>query len=451
MNSIRLNLLVLLAGLQLTQAATPAPLTDADCEQFGRDIQTHFAAHDPGFYVDAFDPGAIFDRAFPKDNNAQDDLYDLKLGTGKGFRESFRQSCQQISAMKFLRVRQSNGERRVLMRLVTTDMALNYQELILERSPAGKIRIADAFVYASGEKLSDTFRRMLIPIVAEKHKSLIERLLGGRSDIVDSAPQWLALVKASAAGNHRQVLALYDKLPKSVQDDKAFMIYRLKAAQNIDQTVYLDTMDRWRRLYPHDPSIDLISIDAFILRKDFRKGLECVDRLEKSVGGDSFLDFERGLIFKMMNDVPRAETACARAAAVEPEIEPMQFFLLALLVDEHKYAEGVNILSRVEARGNQPHAKLIRMVEGSAGTQGFVKSAEYRKWHDATADVVAASQGAFKVQSVMIAGARSSATINGKFCMVNDKVGDYTVSAIAQDAVTLLSPSGEKKILEVGR
>ena len=67
--------------------------------------------------------------------------------------------------------------------------------------------------------------------------------------------------------NWRQALNTYKELPASVQESKPAMTMRLLATQSVSDAEYLATIDDFRKRYPNDAMIDLISVDAYILRK----------------------------------------------------------------------------------------------------------------------------------------------------------------------------------------
>ena len=54
------------------------------------------------------------------------------------------------------------------------------------------------------------------------------------------------------------------------------------------------TIKDYEESYPKDPSLQLVSIDGYIINKQFDKALKSIDVLDSSIHGDSFLNYLRG-------------------------------------------------------------------------------------------------------------------------------------------------------------
>ena len=52
-------------------------------------------------------------------------------------------------------------------------------------------------------------------------------------------------------------------------------------------------LEDFRKYYSQDPCLDLLLIDYYTLKKDYAQAIPCVDRLDKSVGGDPYLNVLR--------------------------------------------------------------------------------------------------------------------------------------------------------------
>ena len=455
------KILVMCAALlaAIPAGSTPASPTASECEQVARQLESHVAAKDIDFYINAFDWNALLDRMWPDGNSGQEDLQEVRYNLLKGLREGVRQQAGQFRTMKLLRVKTDAGEPRALMR-VQIGSAFNYHELIFGKSARGQPKIVDAFIYTSGEKMSDTGKRVLIPILLEKNKSLLERIFSDTPDLITHSAQWGQLPKLNAQGKYREVLDLCAQLPDSLQREKFILVQRFRAAQAIDQKDYLAALELWRRTYPHDPSIDLISIDAFVLEKQYPEALKCVDRLDQVIGGDPYLDYQRALLFTLMRDPTNAKNSALRAFERDPSLIEAGFLALAFLAEVQQYDACVALLNEMQSKGGYSKERLARGVDVSKRLAFFSKSAEYRKWRMATRFAAPSAStspspatpppGGLKLQSIIYSNPGASATINGQFVRVGDPIADFKVVAIEQQSVTLESASGEKKVLVMG-
>jgi hypothetical protein len=61
---------------------------------------------------------------------------------------------------------------------------VNYHELIVARDATGEPRISDIYVHLSGELVSQTIRRLLLPAYAAENRGLWARLTGSEAALV---------------------------------------------------------------------------------------------------------------------------------------------------------------------------------------------------------------------------------------------------------------------------
>ena len=466
----------LLAVLVLTSASlafsqpkpgAAKPLTDAECEAFGHQLEDHFSKGDRGFYADSFDVDTMLDRALAVPGVDTTDIESDIATFKKAFKTGFtRQLSSQIQGLKFLRLRHAGRDVRLICRVTPIGGGMNYQELAVKRGADGKMGFVDMFIYLTGEMMSETIKRAIIPAVVEKQKSLVERLFGEKSDVVKYFMQWTEVAKLSSEGRHREALAAYAKLPASLQKEKFILVSRLKSASALgDDKEYLAALELWQRAYPKDPSLDLISIDAFILRKRYSKALESVDRLDQAVGGDPYLDYQRGMLYELMGDPAKSDEALNRAIEREPTLVVVHFLLFGHRVQEKNYPAAVAALVRMQKDTGYSSGRIASAIERQREYASFIKSDEYRNWRGlppvsqdaqrpqprapATTPAKPEPTG-LRLQSIVYRESGSSATINDKFLTVGKKISGHTVVAIDKDSVTIETPSGEKKVLRLG-
>ena len=110
--------------------------------------------------------------------------------------------------------------------------------------------------------------------------------------------------------NWRQCWNTYKELPASAQviktrdDDAAF-------GDAVGQRCRVPGHDRrFSQAHPNDAMIDLISVDAYILRKAYDKALEAIDRVDKAIGRDPYLKVLRGNVLLREKKRTRPATWC---------------------------------------------------------------------------------------------------------------------------------------------
>lgn len=284
------------AGAAPAMAHTGAPLTEDDCKKFGENLENAVLAEDT----------AEFNRLFRFKEMLERSVSDLGLSAseekgfvagaskaGSAFPAQFIKVVQEGGSYTMLRVRTVDGRPRVLLRLLHGDGAVNYHELTLVRYPDQQIAAEDIYIYASGEPISQTFRRLILGFMAEKNQGiskltakeqLLSKHLGDISKIT-------ALVRN---GQNTEALDLFRKLPAELQKNKFFQIMAIQAAGGTgNDDDYLREMRRFHKNHPNDAAGDLLSIDYYLLKKDYDETLKAIARLDMSVGGDPYLDAQK--------------------------------------------------------------------------------------------------------------------------------------------------------------
>jgi tetratricopeptide (TPR) repeat protein len=438
-------------------APSGIPLTEPECETFGRQLERHFAAGDKGYYVRSFDADRVLDKLIASHPAAAAELEPQRAEFKKQFNDFLFAKMNQTGSLKFLRVKRVRGEPRVLCRVLASEKGLDYLEITLERGSRGGPRVADAFDLLTGETVSESFSRAFFVPLAVQDKTLQQELFHGQSDLTKFYPEWSQLAKLNAQGKHQQVLSLFNKLPASLQTEKFILLEKVHAASDTNEEAYLEALELWARSYPNDAGTEILAIDGFMFRKKYGKALECVERLDKLVGGDAHLDYLRAEFYERLGDTEKSRQAANRVINREPELLEPYFFLLASLSRKHQFPSGVSVLNRLWSASNLPKAMVIQIVEAGKDYAPLVKSDEYRKWRGApvagTVRTVAATdksgtaQANLKLQSIFYQPTRPGATLNGQFVMVGDKLKGHKVLAIDQKSVTVENPDGKKQVL----
>jgi hypothetical protein len=208
----------------------------------------------------------------------------------RGFASQYIKIVKQGGSLTLLRVRQSRGRQVVLFRLIhpTTQGGVNYLEFAPQRFPDGQVRATDFYAYSAGEFVSATMRRTLLPMVADRSRTILDRLLAGEKDYVRDFPRLGQAMKLLNQGKPAEAHALFKTLRPETRKQKVVLIGRMRAAQVLrDDEEYAAVLKEFGELFPNDPCLELLSIDAFLMRKDYDGAMKAIDRLDRSVGGGS--------------------------------------------------------------------------------------------------------------------------------------------------------------------
>jgi tetratricopeptide (TPR) repeat protein len=361
------------------------PLTEAEmksAEEFAKKMETTMSSGDPTFTESHVDYTAIQQEVT---KNLQ-----ISAASLQAFMNGFKQSsvvkgiCQVLQAgnkYKLLRVRQENGTAHALFRMLLGGQAANYHDYYLRPDGKGGWMIKDFYIYLTGEPLTLTLRRAILPLVAEENKNFLEKLTSSESDYIKHSKDIIQMQNLVKAGDAQQAMAIYSNLPPELQKEKNIMIARLSATQLLsqktnDKSSYRATLDDFQKFFPNDPGLDLLLIDGHCLHKDYDKALACVDRINQSLGGDAHQVGLRANLYKLMNKDDKAKEAAKEAIAMEPDLALPYYVLLELSLSSKSYTETVQVLNNLEKNAGMTYPTM----EKQELFADFIKSKEYRDW-----------------------------------------------------------------------
>ena len=299
----------------------------------------------------------------------------------QGFRRSFSLSRQIFDALQesgtysLLRLRRVEGRQRALFRM-EADAGFNYHEYVLSAGP-DDLRVQDVYVYMTGEFLSETIRRHAMNSFASS-KGFVAKLLGTDRDYLKNLDKMKAMNEHVTRGEFQEGLAVYAKLPASLRVEKTYLIMRLRLALGSgDNDAYAKAIEDFEKAHPTDPALDLLSIDGFFLRKEYAKALASVDRLDKRVGGDPYLDVTRADLHIAAGDHAKGRECAARALKKDPGLDDALWSLVTVSLHGKDFKETVRLLRRLEKDfGAAPEVESIPLYAE------FTKSPEYAEWKD---------------------------------------------------------------------
>lgn len=280
--------------------------------------------------------------------------------------------CQGLksgaSKSHYLGVRELAGTWRPLIRILG-DNGLNYAELELGRFPGGVMAV-DARYYNTGEPLSRT----------------LSRLMGSAQTAMDDGTigdgeAMMRISQRAQAGDRAGALAIIQELPPALRKDKAIMLMEVGLDPGDDEPRYLAAIKRFEEAYPGDPALDLVSIDGFFLRKEWKRMHATLDRLDRRVA-DPYLDVMRATAFRQANELDKALEAAKRATEREPELQDAWDTLSQLCILKKDFAGAVRALEVLAKKFETPVSEAV--VLGLEGGDALVASDAWKAWRAGT-------------------------------------------------------------------
>lgn len=370
-------------GAPAAPAASPGgPITQEDAEAFADELEQAIEADDLDGLLRLFDFDALVDRALTGLELTPKSRTDIRLGMIAGLRKSAelqRKILEEVRAgatYETLRIHEQDGGRRVLVRMLS-DGGLNYHDYVLTKRPGGRAQAADVFVYFSGELVSTSMRRAMLPLAVQQSRNLIDRLTRSESDYVKHQSAILKVIQTSNNGPHDETLRLFDTLPESVKTDKNLLLARIRAAQNIgDDALYAAAIEDFRRAHPDDVAVDIISLDYYVLRNQTKPAMAAIDRLDEQVGGDPYLDVFRAGIAVQAENFPLAREAAERAVKNLPDLRAPLDTLLDIVLHDEDHKATLAVLTKLRDRFGVTFKDLREVPP----FEKFVASPQFQTW-----------------------------------------------------------------------
>lgn len=296
---------------QMREIITPPllPLTaeqNTALEQFGRELAQALTDKDNDKLMALQDIGALAARVFEK------------LPQSAAMRRGFMDSISKDPAgllkslfdgeAVFLRVRERHDFPAALVRIKTEDGAVSYADILVSPHATG-FKAVDVFDYICATLISEDFRNIFATMVSKSAGGTLAAILGmpKMDDTVSAHID--RIVKAAQEGDMHAVLRICEGLPSELQTQRYFFIMRLKALTALSSTgsekidrQYRDVLHACPDILGKESSTDLLMCDLLFMENNFQGAEECVKRMEKVVGGDSYLTWLRGGIRLQMKD-----------------------------------------------------------------------------------------------------------------------------------------------------
>lgn len=378
---------LLLALLLPTVRAADAAISDDEAAQFGRSLAALFNAGKSDEVLRNIDLFALGNRGMHGLDLDDNERSEIVSGAARGLRESMGQQFKQWTSSRFIRVNEVAGEKRVFLRVVSAAGMFNFFDIVCARKAAGGLKAVDVFILLSGELMSATLRRSVLPAVLEQKKGMLERLVSTESEQMKAMPTLQQGTAALLKGEYATALAAFESLPREVQTPQFVLQLRLQAAQRCGEQQCLKVIEEWERNYPGDPTLDMVSIDGCFLRKDFSGASRHLESLQIRTGPDGYLEIMRALMLKLDGRPVEAVKAVKHALAVEPSLTKAYDVWFDL---EHSARNWPGIVAALQAFETAfPKADLWKAISSDASWADFRESAECKAWREAKAGATA--------------------------------------------------------------
>jgi tetratricopeptide (TPR) repeat protein len=276
---------------------------------------------------------------------------------------------------KLLRVHDVDGRSRALFRLNGSEAGVSYFDVLLTKYPDGRISVEDIYVFTAGEMLSQSLRRLLIPAAAELNRSLVSQLRGDDKLFLNNLRKLEAMTQAIKAGNGGEARVIYKSLPVELREHKVILLMYLNVAEEVEAE-YTKALETYRRLFPTDPAVDFLSIDYFTLKKQYDEAIRCIEKTDKTLGGDPYLYVLRANTMVAAKKFKEAREAAEKAVELEPDLSDGYWSRLTVSLKEKNHADTLAWLKKLVEKTGEEIADLTTVADYAE----FIKTPEHQEW-----------------------------------------------------------------------
>lgn len=285
--------------------------------------------------------------------------------------------------IEFLRLCDVQGQTQAVSRIISNGR-VNYYGFIPKKQSDGSIKIVDIYDFSSGELISTTFQNITIPFIADATNTPLEKLYPSGRDTVNIGPYMNKLQEMvntlRQGGDLQKGVGIFKALPASIQNDRTVLqVYTQlgKAIINssMDSSVHEDAMLRFERYHSEHPGFFLLGIEYYLLKKDMANYYSSIDSLDRTVGGDPYLDFYRATGLAKEGKVQAALSKFDSVIAKFPDTQQTYWNAFQTAMAAKQFQKSADYLTVLTTRFN-----LVMDLDGKSYYSEFIKSEPGSAW-----------------------------------------------------------------------
>jgi tetratricopeptide (TPR) repeat protein len=350
---------------------------------FADEIERAVADGDEAALAKLIDQESLINRAVDGLNLTLEERRGFHDGVLKGIKESggllgaVSKQVEKGGDYSLVRLSRQGDNFHLLFRLVQPEgQGLNHHDHLLRKQADGSYRIIDTKVAVSGESFSETIRRGALGIVAERTRKPGEKIPPEAEAFLSASPVLRKAQALNEEGEAKEALDLIEGLPPDVRQTKLVLINKILVSSQVDEATYRRAIEEFRAAFPGDPAADYHGIDGFTLAKRWEEALACLDRVDKSLGGDPYFDCLRANLLTEKGDLAGAREAAARAMEALPDRLEPYWAAIGVALAQKDFGRTLALLKQLDETFEIEWDDLTKEETYAE----FVKSPEYAEW-----------------------------------------------------------------------
>jgi len=315
------------AGTADAAAVKPVALRAADepqSQQLAEQVRQAVAHLDAAALTKLASDSAFADRVLRGTDVSGSERREAVEGLSGTLQEIFTgvvQGCTNGGSYSFVRLVPRGGEFRPLFRLCLPELSgINYHELVVVQTADGA-KIADVDVYLSGECVSESLRRLVLPALAASNRGLKASLSASEVQLLEFSDDVREIGNLQRSGQPKSALELFRRLPTVVQESEPLRRLKVRICRNLGPDELAEALQQLFQATAVEPGAGFAEVERLELLGQHAEVAAAVDRLREQTG-DPYLGLLKiESLLKLDRGAEAAEAVAAAKAVSEGDAD----------------------------------------------------------------------------------------------------------------------------------
>ena len=315
------------AGTADAAAVKPVALRAADeaqSQQLAEQVRQAVAHLDAAALTKLASDEAFADRVLRGTDVSGGERREAVEGLSGTLQEIFTgvvQGCTNGGSYSFVRMVPRGGEFRPLFRLCLPELSgINYHELVVVQTAEGA-KIADVDVYLSGECVSESLRRLVLPALAASNRGLQASLSASEVQLLEFSDDVREIGNLQRSGQPKSALELFRRLPTVVQESEPLRRLKVRICRNLGPDELAEALQQLFQATAAEPGAGFAEVERLELLGQHAEVAAAVDRLREQTG-DPYLGLLKiESLLKLDRGAEAAEAVAAAKAVSEGDAD----------------------------------------------------------------------------------------------------------------------------------
>ena len=366
------------ASSSATASVATRVLTDDEivqAETFGRKMVDLMNEGKKDLVVSCFDEaalkGLVFENMGVSARNSQEFM-------GGVMKSVFQAMMIEGNTFRFMRAGNFNGRPMFLIRMISSEGACNYFEMLINPDEAPDYRVKDLHSATTG-LMSDQLR-MTASLVFKEPGALISALGGSKTVNPANSQKLQNFFTVSQSGDAKKAKQEYDALPDELRKQWSIAMNFLNSQMNAgSEEEYRAALAQLAKDFEGHKDAQMTFVDHYFFEEKYDKAQATIESLIKRYGDDGNLLVMLSNVKQLAGDEKGSRAALDKACEVEPDFASAWDMRGTRAVVEKDYAMAVSCYERFEEAASMI-LNLDELAELDESFAAFSQSAEFQEW-----------------------------------------------------------------------